>query len=190
MRQEDYDKLPQDLRDSRFHKSLAELSAAKDSTGNVIRYCLDPESDAGQLKAIDFDAVKGYWRKDCFVFKGKSADALFVNGDDYYLIEFKTGGINVADILRKAYDSVIALVEFGVLDWNQCKKQLSFILVGTEVKERLQHLLCISRSDYMHPSYHGLDTDPRTIEQQIVREFVIHTPSTFKLFVSEQHWSD
>lgn len=190
MKQEDYCKLPQVLQESRFRKSLAVLSIAEKSDNSTTEYCLDPDSDVGKLEAIDFDAVKEVWRKEGFVFKGKSADALFLAGDDYYLIEFKTGGINVADILRKAYDSVIALVEFGVLDWNQCKKQLSFILVGTEVKERLQHLLCISRSDYMHPSYHGLDTDPRTIEQQIVREFVIHTPSTFKLFVSEQHWSD
>ena len=93
------------------------------------------------MEAIDFDAVKEFLRKDGFVFKGKSADALFISGDDYYLIEFKTGRINTAEILRKAYDSVMALIEFDVVEWQQCKSLLSFILVGTEAKERVSHLL-------------------------------------------------
>lgn len=190
MRQEDYCKLPQILRESRFRKSLAVLSVAHKSDGRTTEYCLDPESDVGKLEAIDFDAVKEFLRKDGFVFKGKSADALFISGDDYYLIEFKTGRINTAEILRKAYDSVMALIEFDVVEWQQCKSLLSFILVGTEAKERVSHLLKKSRDEYMSPTYKGVDADPRTIVGQIVKEFLICTHDDFNKFVSSRLWSN
>ena len=42
-------------------------------------------------------------------------DALYVDADRFYLVEFKTGGPENFDLHRKIYDSVIAFIEHGVL---------------------------------------------------------------------------
>ena len=190
MTPEDFNKLPEDLRESRFRRSLSELSATDARPDGSREYCIVPDSTIGHLLAMDFDLVKEHWRKDRLVFMGKSADALLVNGEDWYLIEFKTGGINVAESLRKVYDSAIALVEFGVLTWEQCKSRLTFILVGKEVETRLDQLRRKSRSDYMDPAYKAVDLDPRTVEGQVVKEFLIFTPSEFESFASRCNWRD
>ena len=140
MKPGDFNFLLSDLRDMAFRNSLVELSAAKSKLEEDKRYCIEPTSSAGSVQAVNFDAVKDYWRNGKFMFKGKSADALIVDGVEYYLIEFKTGRIDTAESLRKAYDSAMALVEYNILTWDQCKQHLTFVLVGTEVETRLAHL--------------------------------------------------
>ena len=188
MTPDDFNKLPDDLREYRFRKSLGELSATDARPDGSREYCIALDSAICHLLAIDFDSVKEYWRKDRLVFMGKSADALLVDGEDWYLIEFKTGGINVAESLRKVYDSAMALVEFGILTWEQCKSRLTFILVGKEVETRLEQLRKKSRSEYMDLAYKAVDLDPRTVEGQIVKEFLIYTPSEFETLAVAHQW--
>lgn len=188
MKLSDFDLLPDDLRDVVFRKSLAELSATKSKFTEDKKYCIGLTSSVGMVQALDFDAVKEHWRDGRFVFKGKSADALIVDGTEYYLIEFKTGGIAVDDLLRKVYDSAMALVEYNVLTWDQCKQHLTFVLVGTEVETRLAHLRKKTVADYMNPSYSSVNQDPRTIVGQVVKCFQIYTPAEFEAFAAEKQW--
>ena len=188
MKQSDFDRLHDGLQNVVFRKPLAELSATKAKSGAEKKYCIAPTSNAGNVQAIDFDSVKDYWRDGKFVFKGKSADALIVDGSEYYLIEFKTGGIDIADTLRKAYDSAMALVEYNVLTWDQCKQHLTFVLVGTEVETRLAHLRKKSVADYTNPSYSGVNQDPRTVVGQVVKGFEIYTPTEFEAFALGKQW--
>ena len=176
------------MRDVGFRKSLSELSATKSKLEEDKKYCIEPTSRAGRVQAVDFDAVKEYWRSGRFVFKGKSADALIVDGSEYYLIEFKTGRIVADDLLRKVYDSAMALVEYNVLTWDQCKQHLTFVLVGTEVEMRLAHLRKKSAVDYTNPSYSGVNQDPRTVVGQVVKGFEIYTPAEFVAFAVEKQW--
>ena len=188
MKPNDFDLLPSDLQDMVFRKSLADLSATKPKPEEEKRYCIGPTSSAGKVQAVDFDAVKEYWRGGRFVFKGKSADALIVDGPEYYLIEFKTGRIDTAESLRKAYDSAMALVEYNVLTWDQCKQHLTFLLVGTEAEIRLGQLRNKSVADYMNPSYSCVNHDPRTVVGQVVKSFEIYTPEEFETFVLQKQW--
>lgn len=188
MKQSDFDRLPDDLRNVAFRKSLAELSATKLKTGAEKRYCVAPASNAGKVQAIDFDSVKDFWRDGKFVFKGKSADALIADGSEYYLIEFKTGGINISDTLRKTYDSAMALAEHNVLTWDQCRHHLTFVLVGTEVEKRLEQIRKKSVADCMNPSYSGVNNDPRTVVGQLVKGFEVYTPAEFEDFVLQKQW--
>ena len=188
MKQSDFGLFPKDLRDMSFRKSLAELSATKSKLEEDKKYCIEPTSSAGMVQALDFDAVKEHWRDGKFVFKGKSADALIVDGSEYYLIEFKTGRIVADDLLRKVYDSAMALVEYNVLTWDQCKQHLTFVLVGTEVETRLAHLRKKSVADYTNPSYSGVNQDPRTVVGQVVKGFEIYTPAEFEAFAEGKNW--
>ena len=173
-----------------FFQPLAKLSATKPDSNGAIQYVFLPESPAGQLEAIAFDSVKNAWYqdKDKFVFLPKSADALIVDGYEYFLVEFKTKEIKRADILRKAYDSAMVLVEFGGLSWKTCKERLTFIVVGTEAETRLADLRKLSRADYMDPHYKNADADPRTVIEQIVKEFLLFTPEEFEAFAYRRHW--
>ena len=188
MKQRDFDILPDDLRDVSFRKSLSELSLTKSKNDEDKKYCIEPTSSAGRVQAVDFDAVKEYWRGGRFVFKGKSADALIVDGPEYYLIEVKTGRIDTAESLRKAYDSAMALVEYNILTWNQCKQHLTFLLVGTEAEKRLGQLRKKSVAAYMNPSYTGVNNDPRIVVGQAVNGFEIYTPEEFETFVLQKQW--
>lgn len=188
MKLSDFNLLPSDLRNMAFRNSLAELSATKSKNDEDEKYCIEPTSSAGRVQAVDFDAVKEYWRGGRFVFKGKSADALIVDGSEYYLIEFKTGRIDTAELLRKAYDSVLALVEYNVLTLDQCKQHLTFLLVGTEAEMRLGQLRKKSVVEYMNPSYICVNRDPRTVVGQVVKCFEIYTPEEFETFVLQKQW--
>ena len=188
MKPSDFDGLSDDLRNEDFRKPLAELSATKAKLGAEKKYCVAPTSNAGKVQAIDFDLVKDYWRDGKFVFKGKSADALIVDGLEYYLIEFKTGGINIADTFRKACDSAMALVEHNVLTWDQCRHHLTFVLVGAEVEKRLEQIRKKSVADCMNPSCSDVNNDPRTVVGQVVKNFEIYTPAEFEDFVLAKQW--
>lgn len=182
----DWTRLPQDLQNECFHKSLAELSATTPQVGCCKIFCINPSSNAGMVQAVDFDAVKNHWRNGKFVFPGKSADALIVHDSEYYLCEFKTGRIIIADILRKVYDSALALVEFNVLNWEQCKQHLTFILVGIDIENRFAQLRHKNEADYMDPSYPSTNIDPRIVTGQAVKQFNILSPSEFAEFLHQK----
>ena len=175
----------------KFRKSLTILSATKKKAGAKRRWGICPQSDVGRFRAVDFDSVKNEWYRDKakFVFLPKSADALIVDGDEFFLVEFKTEKIERAEILRKAYDSAIALVEFGGLSWKTCKEHLTFIVVGSEAGNRLADLRKISCNDFMLPSYNGAGSDPRTVIGQIVKEFLLFTPGEFVAFAAKRNWT-
>ena len=64
--------------------------------------------------AADFDAVKDACaqRLGLLVDRPLSADALFLDeGDQYVLVEFKSGGVSPKEILGKIYDSAIILAD-------------------------------------------------------------------------------
>lgn len=83
------------------------------------------------LKVINFDKIPLNYAKG----KGwsgipKSNDALYISNDKWYFIEFKNGSINKADIYRKIYDSLIMLIELGVIQNLQYSREIiNYILV-------------------------------------------------------------
>ena len=139
MRDSDISNMPFPLSESRFVKSLSALSENLPKEGEPVKRCLAQDSKVGQLTAIDFDAVKDAWCAGAFPFKCKSSDALFCQDDVWHLIEFKTGGARVENIIRKLYDSVILLVGHNVLSWEECCEKLMFISVQVDAKDKFQY---------------------------------------------------
>ena len=168
-------------------KSLAVLSRSATSSTGAFNACLDPETPAGDILAYEFDTIKLRQNKGR-PFKGKSADALIVADDEYYLIEFKTGGIAVDDVLRKAYDSALVLIEMGALTWQGCREHLTFIVVGKEMEKRFQQIYKTPLSDCMQPGYKQVNMDPRVISGQVVKEVLLQTVLDFENYASEKKW--
>jgi hypothetical protein len=85
-----------------------------------------------QLKVINFDKIpKEYCREKHLPCIPASNDALYINKDgSWHFIEFKNGSIDKADLFRKIYDSIIMLLELGIIpDLDFARENISYILV-------------------------------------------------------------
>lgn len=85
-----------------------------------------------QLKVINFDKIPNEYAKG----KGWNSvpcsnDALYISIEgEWYFIEFKNGSIDKANIFRKIYDSLIMLIESGVVqDFQFVRDKFTYILV-------------------------------------------------------------
>lgn len=84
------------------------------------------------LKVVNFDKIPNEYSRG----KGWSGvlasnDALYITEDEkWYFVEFKNGSIDKADIFRKIYDSLIMLIELGIIpDFQFIRNHLYYILV-------------------------------------------------------------
>ena len=122
------------------------LPASLPYTGNVDAFCEISKNDKGEecvvvdgyaasLTAINFDNIKTAWYGLTLPNQVRSCDALFVDADRFYLIEFKTGKPENVDIHRKIYDSVIALMEHNVLTLADCRERLQYVIVSKHYKD-------------------------------------------------------
>lgn len=90
-----------------------------------------------RLLAVNFDRFSKYY---CQVVKiaqqPKTNDALYCTEDGkWYFVEFKNGSIKKDEIYRKIYDSLIMLIEAGMIpDYQFSRENISYILVYNKEK--------------------------------------------------------
>ena len=85
-----------------------------------------------QLKVINFDRFSKYYCKTTGVAKEPTTnDALYKTATGKWVfIEFKNGTIKKDEIYRKIYDSLIMMIETGMIpDFAYARTQMSYILV-------------------------------------------------------------
>jgi hypothetical protein len=85
-----------------------------------------------RLKAVHFDKLPAvYSRERHLPVVPCSNDALYISEDGkWYLIEFKNGSIDKAQLYRKLYDSLIILIEMGIApDFAFFREKARYILV-------------------------------------------------------------
>lgn len=86
--------------------------AENTSTDQTLKYVVEREPLAS-MPTSDFDAVQKEWYKR---FAGGhmpcSVDTLFIDRDGvFYAIEFKSGGINSANLIRKIHETIMGCME-------------------------------------------------------------------------------
>lgn len=84
------------------------------------------------LEVVNFDKIPSeYSRGKGWKCVPCSNDALYIAVDsEWYFIEFKNGSIDKADIYRKIYDSLIMMIELGVIPNIQfVRNNVNYILV-------------------------------------------------------------
>ena len=89
------------------------------------------------LKVIDFDKIpKEYCRSKGLSMIPGSNDALYIGIDKkWYFIEFKNGLVDKANIYSKIYDSLIILLEMGIIpDYEFSRENIEYILVYSQHK--------------------------------------------------------
>ncbi len=116
----------------------------------TLKHCSkdDASSDymtESRLLAVNFDRFSKYY---CQVVKiaqqPKTNDALYCTEDGkWYFVEFKNGSIKKDEIYRKIYDSLIMLIEAGMIpDYQFSRENISYILdeTNTYTKEQFEQL--------------------------------------------------
>lgn len=102
------------------------------------------------INVIDFDTYKDYYIKELSLpdiydeeneiqtRNIKSNDALFINNDEIYFIEFKNGAIRSKsdrfNIHTKLYDSLLIILDILNKNMSFAKKNIKYILVFNEDK--------------------------------------------------------
>lgn len=157
-----------------YWRTLSELSEAKST-----ERCVAPDSVAGRIKAFSLDEIKAdRCRNYGYPRGGLSSDAFLVQNDVPVLIEFKTSSVGDAEWFRTIYDSVILLVELGVLSWAESREKLEFILVQKDVAK------------YIAGDYEGNpDRDARVLEGQVVKSLQRMSPEAFESYVAGNGWA-
>lgn len=114
MTEEVINELPEELK-----KHVCKLKKASKDDSNGEAMC------ESFLKVIHFDKIsKEYSAKRGLRNLPKSNDALYIDiYGKWYFIEFKNGSVEKDDIYRKLYDSLIMLMEWGVIpDFDSIRK--------------------------------------------------------------------
>lgn len=94
----------------------------------------DPMCES-RIKVVNFDKIPNkYSRGRGWRGVPKSNDALYIDVQDkWFFIEFKNGEVHKDDIYRKIYDSLIMLMEWGIIpDFNFIRENINYILVFNE----------------------------------------------------------
>lgn len=115
---------------------ISTLERVSRDTTNRVSMC------ESKLEVVHFDKIPKVFARD----KGwsnfpSSNDALYIAADgSWYFIEFKNGSIDKSDIFKKLYDSLLMMLETGVLqDFQFVRDHVCYILVyNTEKYPRVQ----------------------------------------------------
>lgn len=91
------------------------------------------------IRVIDFDKIPNeYSRGKGWLSVPTSNDALYKDVEGKWtFIEFKNGTLKTADIYRKIYDSIIMLIDMGIVkDVQYVRENFNYILVYNDEKNK------------------------------------------------------
>ena len=126
-------------------EAIEKLPEVMQSMTATLKHCSKDDASfdymtESRLLAVNFDRFSKYY---CQVVKiaqqPKTNDALYCTEDGkWYFVEFKNGSIKKDEIYRKIYDSLIMLIEAGMIpDYQFSRENISYILVYN--KEKIIH---------------------------------------------------
>ena len=123
-------------------EAIEKLPEVMQSMTATLKHCSKDDASfdymtESRLLAVNFDRFSKYY---CQVVKiaqqPKTNDALYCTEDGkWYFVEFKNGSIKKDEIYRKIYDSLIMLIEAGMIpDYQFSRENISYILVYNKEK--------------------------------------------------------
>ena len=105
------------------HFTTLKRASEDDSKGEYMTQSL--------LEVINFDKIPNEFARG----KGwpgvpKSSDALYIDSSSWTFIEFKNGDVDKTDVHRKIYDSILMLLELGIIpDFDYVREHINYIVV-------------------------------------------------------------
>ena len=108
-------------------------------------HALSANYKSAALPAIDFDAVKNaYYNEGTNV--PCSVDAATIERDGLYLVEFKCGDADQAQLFRKIYDSVMLLIEYDSYSFVKARNEIYYIVVSAKLQPWSAMMRSLSRA--------------------------------------------
>lgn len=89
-----------------------------------------------ELLVINFDSVKNKFASLIHISSPSSVDAIYQDGDTYYLIEFKDTTVKEYILHKKLYDTVIIMSYLYNCSINEIKDKCIYIVVYNEEKNQ------------------------------------------------------
>lgn len=180
-----------------FRKHLStfyETSKSKpDDKLSTVKYCIPSDI---QLEAVDFDAVQRDWYKVQRANGEKvpcSVDAMYFTEGKIYAVEFKSGiNVEAANLIRKIYDTVMALIEKDEQDIATCRSKVEYIVVA-EHRKSSQEIVNTRVAGYMSKPWDAHIWDRwklYNLENVILSRAYVIPPELFSRFAMNKHWSE
>lgn len=182
--------------------TLMVLSARKDPNATSTQNCfLSSTKNTANLQAIDFDGIRQKWypyhrqapqpnNVPC------SVDALLFERKGTYLIEFKSGHVEKANLIRKIYDSIMMLIEKDNFTFDKSRKECTYIVVSNIFKpwDKRTKALAYSLAGKKNPwkelikrlNYDQLELEK--LEDVLVSSSYVMSSELFELFIKFEKW--
>lgn len=178
-----------------FRKNLStfyKTSKSKTDDGlSAVKYCI---SEDVLLEAVDFDAVQRDWYKVQRANGEKvpcSVDAMYFTEGKIYAVEFKSGAnVDAVNLVRKIYDTVMALIEKDRQDIATCRSKVEYLVVAEQSQSTREKVVARAAE------YHSRPWEMRVwdrwklynLEKVIVSRTYVIPPNLFSLFAKTKHW--
>lgn len=173
--------------------TFRETSRAKpDARGCEGRCCL-PEDV--RIEAIDFDAVQREWYADSRANGEKapcSVDAMYFADGRTYAVEFKSGtNVSTVNLIRKIYDTAIALVEKESFTIQNCREKIVYVVVAPPADASPDRVNRRVATYCSRPwETHAWDRwQLYNLENVIVSKVYVIPPGLFQQFARDKHWT-
>ena len=183
-------------------KTFHELSSSKRTDQNNPEiFAVQEDSTAGNIPAIDLDALKNIWSKlstKAYKKTPCSADAMYCKNGSIFLIEFKTGKLTHA--LRKVYDSILMLIENFHVSVKQIRENVTYIVVASKFSPKTDCDESISRASQLLSPQPWKDSallhqndinrmDLANLDGAIVTNVYGLSPEEFDNLVIQENWT-
>lgn len=185
------------LRDSKLDLrnhliSLKEASKRKEDDkveveSESTKFAFDIEPMCNE-KCVDFDAVQ----KEIALRQGLvlpcSVDALMSDGSVFFAIEFKTGGIDLVNIHRKIYDTVLTFITYDCKSLEFARERFVYVLVlsrlSKEVK-RMRHYLLGMKKPWERIRHQKDILSLLPLKKYLINDVIAIPPEFFSQFLRE-----
>lgn len=186
-------KRAQVFRDPACQITLHQASARKDddcADKSLDMYAFDVGYSTSGIRCLDFDRLKlALYPPTPNKMTPCSVDALSFELTGTYLIEFKFKTASFENITRKAYDSVMLMIEHGGYTFSSARAEFSYVVVSTAIADRVGGKRRTLGRGYAYckepwKKFRNADDHWRiyALEDVVVKEAYCMHPATFDYF--------
>jgi len=172
------------------HSNLKLTSRTKDDDAGEelagpVEYCFDLEPEC-RIKCIDFDDVQKTLAKKRKIPLACSVDAVLCSSENVYAIEFKTGHVDMVNVHRKIYDTVLSWLENRQQSISYARERIVYVLVMAALSKQIKrfgHSFLGKQKPWEGISLQPNQQELRKIQGWIVRDVEIMPPEFFKRYL-------
>ena len=186
------------LRDSKlnFRNHLISLKIAskrkRDDESEVMTeatmYAFDIKPEC-EKQCVEFDAVQREIALQHGTLLPCSVDALMSDGSVVFAIEFKTGGIDLVNVHRKIYDTILTFIEYDGKDLAFTRERFVYVLVLTRLSKavkRMGHYLLGMKKPWEKLKHQKDILRLSPLKNYLVNDVIAMPPEFFKRFLHEK----